>query len=44
MISSIELFCYLLHMMARSFIHRSYTLATNIYDYKNHAILYNKHV
>ena len=25
-----------------SFIHRSDTLATNVYDYKNHAILYDE--
>ena len=31
-------------MMARSFIHRSDSFATNICDYKNHAILYNKPV
>ena len=31
-------------MGARSFIHRSDTLATNIYGYKNHSTLYNKSV
>ena len=31
-------------MMSRSFIHRSDTLTTNIYDYKNHTILYNKSI
>ena len=31
-------------MIARSSICRSDTLATNIYGYKNHAILYNKSV
>ena len=36
----VVIFC----MGARSFIHRSDTLATNIYGYKNHAILIIKYI
>ena len=42
MISNTEHICYLSYGGGRSFIHRTDTLATNIYDYKNHEILYNK--